>query len=77
MIFEVMLYRSGLANLPEKRNKMRSPNAEYDQDHAGRFAQFSAPMLPFGGEKESEYGRTHGQEGLMQFLRTRSYVAEG
>jgi hypothetical protein len=37
-------------------------------------AQFGVPLLPFGGIKESGFGRTHGQEGLMQFTRPYSYV---
>lgn len=37
-------------------------------------SHFGIPNLPFGGVKESGHGRSHGQEDLLQFTFSKSYV---
>lgn len=37
-------------------------------------AHFGIPMLPFGGMKESGFGRIHGEEGFKQFTQSVSYA---
>lgn len=36
--------------------------------------QFAMSMVPFGGVKESGYGRTHGREGLLEFTYSHALV---
>jgi acyl-CoA reductase-like NAD-dependent aldehyde dehydrogenase len=38
---------------------------------------FGVPTLPFGGVGESGFGRAHGKEGLMQFVKSHTYVVSG
>jgi len=38
-------------------------------------AHFGIPMLPFGGMKESGFGRIHGEEGFRQFTQSVSFAA--
>ncbi|MEP7359067.1 MAG: aldehyde dehydrogenase family protein, partial [Anaerolineales bacterium] len=40
-------------------------------------AHFGVPQLPFGGVKESGFGRIHGKAGLLQFTQPRAMVAGG
>lgn len=37
-------------------------------------AHFGVPTLPFGGVKESGFGRAHGREGVLQFTQSHSYA---
>ncbi len=37
-------------------------------------AHFGVPTLPFGGVKESGFGRAHGREGVLQFTQSYSYA---
>lgn len=40
-------------------------------------AHFGVPSLPFGGMKESGFGRAHGREGVLQFTQPHSYAVGG
>jgi acyl-CoA reductase-like NAD-dependent aldehyde dehydrogenase len=37
-------------------------------------AHFGVPTLPFGGVKQSGFGRAHGREGVLQFTQARAYA---
>jgi acyl-CoA reductase-like NAD-dependent aldehyde dehydrogenase len=37
-------------------------------------AHFGVPTLPFGGVKESGFGRAHGREGVLQFTQSSSFA---
>lgn len=69
----------GLGGSVWSRDMRRAQNAAR-QMQAGSIiindsiAQFGVPMLPFGGIKDSGFGRVHGKEGLMQFVRPYSYM---
>ena len=37
-------------------------------------AHFGVPTLPFGGVKQSGFGRSHGRDGVMQFTQSRAFA---
>lgn len=39
-------------------------------------AHFGMPSLPFGGTKESGIGRTHGEEGLLEFVQVKAVLED-
>lgn len=40
-------------------------------------AHFAVPTLPFGGVKQSGFGRSHGRDGVLQFTQSRSFATGG
>lgn len=69
----------GLSASVFSQNKERAKRVAYQLKAGGvivndSIAHFGIPMLPFGGMKESGFGRIHGEEGFMQFTQPVSYA---
>ncbi|QDU61081.1 Putative succinate-semialdehyde dehydrogenase [NADP(+)] 2 [Planctomycetes bacterium Pan216] len=69
----------GLSASVWSSNQARARRIAADLDVGGvvindNLVHFAFADLPFGGVKESGFGRLHGREGLMEFCRTKSVV---